>query len=395
MALLLIVVATLLAANLVGFPRPGLSLALFIAYVIVHTIYWRVSQQQSLSIIDMGLNDPSPRAESTSTASEPLAAQDASTETRGAHSLPTDRLPRLRVEQPGHFDLVRQELQRALGAEYVVGDEVGRGGFGVVVAAKDSTLRRELAVKVVGRHQNQDSLNRFQREATILANLRHPHIVPVHFFGSTPHFVFMVMPRIVGHSLRARLQNRHRVTDGRITLHEIAFAEIHRILEQTASALDVAHRANVVHRDVKPENLLLEGTSQHVQVVDFGVAKLIDPQRPRMIGTIIGTWRYMSPEQWTGSPDIDPRSDIYSLGCVVYEMLAGHPPFMSANAGPLAFLDYKEAHLHQPPPPIRQWRKDCSAQVEQTVLKALAKRKEDRFQTVGEFAEAFSAALKG
>lgn len=395
MALLVIVVASLVLVTLFGFPKPGLSLALLVAFAVGRAIYLRLSQHESLSIIDLKLNGPVGRADSAvMAAGEARVEPDAPTQTRRAHSIPIDEPLRLRVAQRDIFDLIRQELQRALGDAYVVGDEVGRGGFGVVVAARDSVLARDLAIKVVGRHKNDDALVRFQREAAILASLRHPHIVPVHFFGSTRDFVFMVMPRIVGQSLRALIESRSvSINDRRIT-HGTGFPEIRRILEQTAGALDVAHRANVVHRDVKPENLLLEGPSRYVQVVDFGVAKLVDPLRRGIVGTVIGTWGYMSPEQITGSPDIDHRSDIYSLGCVVYELIAGRTPFLSPNDGIMALVDYREAHVHQVPPPIRQWRPDCSAQCEQTVLKALAKRSTDRFQTAGEFAEAFSAALK-
>lgn len=182
----------------------------------------------------------------------------------------------------------------------------------------------------------------------------------------------MVMPRVAGTTLRARM--RSRVTDkDEHAIHGLEMCEIRRILEQTASALDVAHRANVVHRDLKPENLLLEGSNQDVQVVDFGVAKLIEPGKRAIAGTIIGTWGYMGPEQFTGNPKIDHRSDIYSLACVVYEMLAGRTPFVSENHAIAAFLDYKKAHLEQSPPPISKWRHDCSLELERTVFEGARK----------------------
>jgi len=393
-AMLLVVLVTLLIAQLLGVPTYILPLACLIAYAFARVMSWVLSKEQSRGVITMGLGALARRTEfTTTTLNSGRVNLDASPALPAAHPAHREAL-RLRVESRAQFRLVCQELQRALGDAYVVGDELGRGGFGVVVGARDSALRRDLAIKLVGRHQNQDAVIRFEREAMILANLRHPHIVPVYFLGSTTDFIFMVMPRIVGQTLRARMKASNATISGQRVTPEIGLPEIRRILEQTASALDVAHRANVVHRDVKPENLILDGLNQDVQVVDFGVAKLIEFRNWAVVGTVIGTWAYMSPEQCTGSPDIDHRSDIYSLGCVVYEMLAGRTPFVSTNSGLVAFGEYREAHLSQQPPPIGQWRQNCSAQVEQTVLKALAKQSRDRFQTAGEFAVAFGAALQ-
>lgn len=207
-----------------------------------------------------------------------------------------------------------ERLQRALGPHYQVKEVIGEGAFGVVYAVRDLPLERDLAIKVL-HTPTMDLLIRFGREARILGKLRHPNIVPVHFVGAAEGIPYMVMPRIVGENLRSLIRRNHRL---RVDMAlEIAIA--------VCSALQTAHSAGIVHRDVKPDNILLEGEECRVQVMDFGIAKILENRT--VVGTLIGTVEYMSPEQFTQDPQIDGRSDVYSMGCVLYKMLAGRPRF--------------------------------------------------------------------
>jgi serine/threonine-protein kinase len=262
-----------------------------------------------------------------------------------------------------------------------VSEVIGLGAFGVVYAVADSKLGRELAVKVL-RYPMPDMLLRFDREARILAKLRHPAIVPVFFVGEGEGLHYIVMPRLEGNSLRGVLNQARRLDLG----------ETVRITAEAATALDEAHSVGVIHRDVKPENIFLEGSRRRVQVMDFGVAKLLEPTgrltaTGMVLGTIIGTAEYMSPEQCTGDPGIDGRSDIYSLACVAFEMLVGSPPF---TGGSLPEIFHK--HLTNQPPSVCDSRPELPIAVETIVHRALAKSASDRFTTAGQFAEALSSA---
>jgi serine/threonine-protein kinase len=217
---------------------------------------------------------------------------------------------------------------------------------------------------------------RFVREIEIAAQLTHPRIVPLYDSGEAAGLSYYVMPYVDGPSLRDRLQ-----AEGRLEI-----AEAVRIASDVAKALDFAHQHGVVHRDIKPDNILLLG--DEALVTDFGIARAIAAAGGTKLtqsGMTIGTPPYMSPEQARGRGDVDGRSDLYSLACVVYEMLAGHPPFTAESPQELL-----ARHAFDPVPTLRAARPDVPALLERAVLKALAKAPADRFATVALFAHALT-----
>jgi serine/threonine-protein kinase len=268
-------------------------------------------------------------------------------------------------------------LAHALGPQYRLGEEVGRGGMGMVFRATDLTLQRDVAVKIL----NPDLIGhravvaRFLSEARIIARLRHPCIVPVHAAGEAGGLVYYVMDFVAGPSLRQRLIQEPR----------LPAALAARITADIASALEAAAEAGVVHRDVKPENILLEGSGPRALLTDFGVARILEGEGGNTgPGVAMGTPAYMSPEQASGEP-IDIRSDLYSLGVVAYEMLAGRPPF---NGPPRVLLSRQ---ILDPPTPIAELRADLSPALAAAVMHALEKIPEARYQSPGEFRHAVLA----
>jgi serine/threonine-protein kinase len=272
---------------------------------------------------------------------------------------------------------VSEVLQDALGARYSLGPELGRGGMGVVLAARDRTLDREVAVKVVHPQLADHSAvaERFLAEARTVARLRHPNIVTIHEAGEAGGLLYFVMDRVPGETLRDRLQR-----DGRLPIPAVT-----RIVTDLADALDAAARAGVVHRDVKPENVLLEEGTDRALLVDFGVARLLAGEnRPETTGQgmAVGTPAYMSPEQATGEEGVDPRSDLYALGVVAYEMLAGTPPFTGPHRVVVSH------HISTRPVPVHRLRSDTPPELGRAVMRALAKAPADRWQSGREFREA-------
>ncbi len=268
-------------------------------------------------------------------------------------------------------------LQAAVADRYVLERELGRGGMALVFLARDLKHDRPVALKVL-RPDLAAALGveRFLREIQIAARLAHPHILPLHDSGEAKGFIYYVMPYVEGESLRARL-NRER---------QLPLDEALRIAREVADALSYAHSHDVVHRDVKPENILLSGG--HALVADFGIARAITAagkQRVTESGIAVGTPAYMSPEQAGADPQLDGRSDIYSLACVVYEMLGGEPPFTGPSAQ--AILARKTM---DPVPPLRTLRDTVPEPVEQAITTALAKVPADRFSTAWQFAEALA-----
>ncbi|HEU4697759.1 MAG TPA: protein kinase [Gemmatimonadales bacterium] len=264
-------------------------------------------------------------------------------------------------------------LQRALGATYRLERELGRGGMGVVFQAVDTTLDRVVAVKVVHPELAAHSAiaQRFLAEARMIARLRHPNIVAVHSAGNADGLLWYVMDEVPGESLRQRL-----LREGTIPPAEVA-----RIVSDLAQALDAAARAGVVHRDLKPENVLLDSASGRAMLADFGIARAMigDGTGPTTgVGVAIGTPAYMSPEQAAGE-EVDHRSDLYSLGIVAWEMLAGRPPF----EGPGRIVVSK--HLAERPTPIEQVRADTPAPLAAAIARALEKLPTDRWQSGEEF----------
>jgi serine/threonine-protein kinase len=270
-------------------------------------------------------------------------------------------------------------LATALEGRYVIEREIGSGGTAVVFRARDLRHERLVAIKVL-RPELARSLgtDRFLREIRIAASLTHPHILPVHDSGEAADLLYYVMPYVEGESLRSRL-----LREGALPVDDAL-----RIARETADALAYAHSRGVVHRDIKPGNILLIGG--HAVVADFGIATAtgigMDDETLTSPGLVIGTPAYMSPEQARGEALVDGRSDLYSLGCVLYEMLAGQPPF----TGPTAHAVLAR-HSQEIPDPIRSRRASVSLEVEQALDRLLEKHPADRFGTATQFA----AALPG
>ncbi|MBA3658576.1 MAG: serine/threonine protein kinase, partial [Gemmatimonadales bacterium] len=270
-------------------------------------------------------------------------------------------------------------LQGALGPQYRLERELGRGGMGVVFLATDTTLDRRVAVKVVHPELTTHGsvVRRFLAEARTIARLRHQGIVAVHTAGSADGLLYYVMDEVEGESLRDRLNRELRLPAG----------DVERILADLAAALDAAARAGVVHRDVKPENVLLDAVTGRAMLADFGIARAMegdtgDPATGQ--GVAVGTPAYMSPEQASGEA-VDCRSDIYALGVVGYEMLTGHPPFRGAHRVVVS------KHIAERPVPVSRLRADAPAALAAAVMRALAKAPEQRWQT----GEALRLALAG
>ena len=269
-------------------------------------------------------------------------------------------------------------LAAALADRYRLERPLGEGGMAIVYVAEDLRHRRQVAVKVL-RPELCASLGaeRFLREIEIVAGRRHPHILPLYDSGEADGFLYYVMPLVEGETLRARI-DRER---------QLPIDDALRFAREVADALSYAHSRGVVHRDIKPENILVE--ADHAVVADFGIAKAVAAAGHRttltQTGTSIGTPAYMSPEQAAGDSDLDGRSDLYSLACVVYEMLAGNPPFTGVTTESLV-----RQHLVAPPPPVTQFRPAVSAAVSDALMRALAKSPADRFNPVGQFSAALA-----
>jgi serine/threonine-protein kinase len=271
-----------------------------------------------------------------------------------------------------------QRLQDALSDRYRIERTLGRGGVATVFLAEDLKHHRSVAIKVLDPEvATTIGPERFLREIETVANLTHPHILPLHDSGVANCLLFYVMPFVEGESLRDRL-TRER---------QLPVEDALRIAGEVADALDYAHRHGVVHRDVKPENILLE--EGHAVVADFGIARAVaaaHSERLTATGIVVGTPAYMSPEQAVGSRDLDGRSDLYSLGCVLYEMLAGQPPFTGPTAESLA-----HQHLNVAPRPVTEIRPAVPAAVAAVLQLALAKAPADRYPN----AHGLSSALSG
>ena len=271
------------------------------------------------------------------------------------------------------------QLQDALAGRYSIKQALGKGGMATVYLARDLRHDRLVALKVM-RPDLASSVGaeRFLHEIRITAQLRHPRILPVFDSGEAAGQLWYTMPFVEGETLRQRL----------VRERTIPIDDAVRITCEVASALDYAHRRSVVHRDVKPENIMIE--EQHAVIADFGVARALDKAAGDGLtatGFAVGTPAYMSPEEASGSQEVDGRADVYALGCVLYEMLAGGPPFTGTPRAVVA------QRLHAPPVTITQRRSGVPRRVSRALMKALATKPDDRFKSAGEFADALAGAV--
>jgi serine/threonine-protein kinase len=288
---------------------------------------------------------------------------------------------------------VFERLRSALSDRYRIERELGSGGMATVYLAEDLKLDRKVALKVLKPELAAAlGLQRFLREIKLTAQLQHPHILPLFDSGQAvvpplreaergtggEAFLYYVMPYVEGESLRDRL-NREK---------QLPVDDALQIAREVADALGSAHKHDVIHRDIKPENILLE--EGHAVVADFGIARAVDVAggtKLRETGIALGTPEYMSPEQAAGGRDLDGRSDIYSLGCVLYEMLGGHPPFTGVTVESSV-----SQHMTAEPRPVTQVRPTVPAEVVETISRLLAKAPADRFATGAEVADVLTAA---
>lgn len=267
---------------------------------------------------------------------------------------------------------------KQLGAYQVV-EPLGEGGMAAVYKAYQPSIERYVALKILPRHFSTDPefVQRFKQEARVIANLQHPHILPVHDFGESEGYTYMAMRFIQGGELSSWMKANK----------PMSLSQIEQIISQIGDALDYAHSQDVIHRDVKPSNVLIDNRGNCL-LSDFGLAKIIQTSvKLTRTGGILGTPAYMSPEQGLGQ-GVDHRSDIYALGVILYEMVTGRPPYQAET--PMAILI---KHINDPLPPPRHFNPDVPELLEGVVLKALAKDKLDRFSTAGEMVKAVQRAV--
>ncbi len=270
------------------------------------------------------------------------------------------------------MNMLPPQLESGLSGRYRLERELGQGGMAVVFLAQDLRHDRKVALKVLRPDLSAAiGAERFLREIKLAAGLNHPHILPVYDSGEAGGLLFYVMPNMEGRSLRERLQRER----------QLPLSEALAITREVASALDYAHRHQVVHRDIKPENILLhEGSAM---VADFGIGKALSADASlTQTGMVMGTPTYMSPEQASGETDVDGRTDLYSLACVLFEMLTGEPPFTGATAQAII-----AKRFISPIPKVRVTR-DVPEAVDVAVSRALARTPVDRFPTAAQFIEA-------
>jgi predicted Ser/Thr protein kinase len=274
-------------------------------------------------------------------------------------------------------DPLRDRVANAVGDRYLVEAELGRGGMSVVYRALDRRLHRRVAVKVLPPELafNAEVRERFLREAQTAAQLNHPSIVPIYTVDEHDGIVYFVMALVEGESVAAVLRRGPS---------QRPFDEIQRVLCDVADALAFAHARGVVHRDVKPDNILIDSASGRPIVTDFGIARAAEADtRLTVTGVAMGTPAYMSPEQALGERDVDGRSDIYSLGVVGYQMLTGRAPFAAANTPALLMK-----HVSEPPRPVADLRPDAPPTLVGAITRALAKKPEERWRDAAQFRDA-------
>ena len=249
---------------------------------------------------------------------------------------------------------------------FTIRAEVGRGGMGIVYRADDETLKRPVALKFLAGHLNQDgdALRRFHQEAATVANLKHQNIALVYEFGDYQDLPYLAMEWIEGRTLKTLLQEEGPLPVDRAL----------PLVTQIGTALDYAHQQGLVHRDLKPSNIIVSDAGA-ITLIDFGLSWLESNASVTTTGSLVGTPTYMAPEQIDGSP-LDGRADLYSLATILYEMLAGQPPFAAANV--MAILHQK---IYQAPIPITESNPQVNPALESPLMQGLARKPEDRFPT--------------
>jgi serine/threonine-protein kinase len=272
-----------------------------------------------------------------------------------------------------------ERLKAALATRYAIDRELGSGGMATVYLATDQRHRRSVALKVLRPELAAEmGTERFLREIEIAASLHHPHILPLYDSGEAEGFLYYVMPHVDGESIRERLVREHELP--------IPFAT--QVIGEIADALAYAHARGVVHRDIKPDNVMLSG--RHALVMDFGVAKAVSDAAVSAAlttaGVSLGTPAYMAPEQAAADPNVDARADIYSLGALAYELLAGRPPFIGTT--PQMVMS---AHVTQTPEPVTSHRQAVTAELADLVMRCLEKRPADRWQRADELLDRIAA----
>ena len=267
---------------------------------------------------------------------------------------------------------LRSLVERALSAHYELDCEIGRGGMGVVYRAKDRRLKRTVAIKVLPPELafRSEIKTRFLREAEMAAQLNHPNIVDIYAVDEAGGIVFFVMAYVTGDNV-AKMLHEHGA---------LSIDQTRRILRDVADALAYAHERGVIHRDIKPDNILIDGESGRPMVTDFGIARAVSEGETRLTATgiAIGTPTYMSPEQAAGERAIDGRSDLYSLGILGYQMLTGEPPFV-ANSTPAILVK----HVSERPTPVEQRRSDVPPDLARVIMQLLEKDPANRFPSAG------------
>jgi eukaryotic-like serine/threonine-protein kinase len=267
-------------------------------------------------------------------------------------------------------DPLLQRFQSKLEGRYAIERELGRGGMATVYLAKDLRHGRTVAIKLLQPEITTSlTAERFLREIQITAKLQHPNILTLFDSGAEDGLCYYVMPHVEGESLRDRLLwEKQMATDTAVT-----------VAIEVCSALAYAHSRGVVHRDIKPENILF--SAGHAIVADFGIARAVSEGQRAItaVGIPLGTPPYMSPEQAQGLDNIDHRSDLYALACMLFEMVAGRPPFVGVSIGKVI-----QQHLQSPPPSVREFRPDAPASLDPILGKALVKDPGGRYQTAEE-----------
>lgn len=273
-------------------------------------------------------------------------------------------------------------IGRDLAGRYHIQELMGQGGMSAVYKAEDPNLKRVVAVKMIHSHLSSDPgfVSRFEEEATSIAQLRHPNIVQVYDFNVEDEIYYMVMEFIPGETLQDNLKRLNNV-DRRMSLEDVV-----KYMVNVCEAADYAHDRGMIHRDIKPANIMLSVFEQAI-LMDFGIAKIIGGQQHTATGAVVGTALYMSPEQIKGQ-QIDRRSDIYSLGVTLFEMVSGRPPFEADSAMTLMMM-----HVNDPVPNLQDLNPDVPDEMAAVINKALAKTPNERFQTAGEMATALNNVI--